>query len=666
MGTKRWTAALLALALVGATAAQAGAATAGGPGHRPPDHHQPRPTLLVGAASRSVLPTIGGSRSYLRQTPGWDGDDPDDIGVFVPAWDQGKIGVDNGRDDSAWVHDDLLATAMAIQRGDQKAVVVSADLYMVFSVDSAEIQRRARLLLPQAWRQAPILIAATHDHHGPVTAFGVNDAWYDQAANQMAAAVNDAVRRVEPARLTVATGEHRFGMTDGRDPTILDPTLNTMVARSERTGRVLATLVQWSLHTETTLNWTPPLPADQLAAACAAKGWTGSDCTAQGRYFTADFPGVLRHRIQQRWGGEVLYINGAIGSQIGPGGSDVWHIDRAHPVGNGWTVPPGASPVEGCSDYRCKNMARTDEIGTALANAVFSIQHHARPLRVTEVRWRSQPFYTDLTNMGFRLLLASGGLGWQPGTLYTCQGEPSDSTCTSDGGAVQDDPLLTPLTGGQVRVGNVLKSQIQHLSLGDVGFLFLPGEFPPELVRGLPSDYDTNPLKYVTQDASDHPLGAGYTFPGYLLNLVPDRQTFVVGLGGDELGYFVPHSDFRNICVGDLLAGAGTCAKAYAAGSIDHPDAVDGDRCERYAHTPPPASDPYGQVAVLSCIYGQVIGSEYGEPADHYEETNSAGWNLVDDVWKAATILFGRDDPARINPGFIGYTPADPPPTSRP
>ena len=46
--------------------------------------------------------------------------------------------------------------------------------------------------------------------------------------------------------------------------------------------------------------------------------------------------------------------------------------------------------------------------------------------------------------MGFRLLLASGELGWQEGTLYTCEGEPSDATCTSDGGAVKDDPLLTP------------------------------------------------------------------------------------------------------------------------------------------------------------------------------------------------------------------------------
>ena len=51
-----------------------------------------------------------------------------------------------------------------------------------------------------------------------------------------------------------------------------------------------------------------------------------------------------------------------------------------------------------------------------------------------------------------------------------------------------------------IRVGDVLKTRLMHLSLGDVGFLFLPGELAPELVRGLPRDYDRNPGKYVTQE----------------------------------------------------------------------------------------------------------------------------------------------------------------------
>jgi hypothetical protein len=45
---------------------------------------------------------------------------------------------------------------------------------------------------------------------------------------------------------------------------------------------------------------------------------------------------------------------------------------------------------------------------------------------------------------------------------------------------------------------------------------------------------------------------------------------------------------------------------------------------------------------VATCRYGQALGRELGEPAGHYEETNSAGWDLVDDTWAAALELFGR------------------------
>jgi hypothetical protein len=72
---------------------------------------------MAGAASRSILPTVDGGRDYMAAAPGWPSReeiDPDDPGVFVEAWDQGRLDVGNGRDDSAWVHDDLKATALAL------------------------------------------------------------------------------------------------------------------------------------------------------------------------------------------------------------------------------------------------------------------------------------------------------------------------------------------------------------------------------------------------------------------------------------------------------------------------------------------------------------------------------------------------------------------------
>ncbi|MFM8562465.1 MAG: hypothetical protein ACKOCE_01065 [Acidimicrobiia bacterium] len=50
-----------------------------------------------------------------------------------------------------------------------------------------------------------------------------------------------------------------------------------------------------------------------------------------------------------------------------------------------------------------------------------------------------------------------------------------------------------------------------------------------------------------------------------------------------------------------------------------------------------------------------------GEPAGHYEETNSAGWDLVEDFWDAVTTLFGASSSGRINPDNPGYTTQYPP-----
>ena len=59
---------------------------------------------------------------------------------------------------------------------------------------------------------------------------------------------------------------------------------------------MIATAVQWNNHPEATLGWEPP--AEAIAADCAVLGLTGDACRAEGRVFTADFPGILRQDLQ--------------------------------------------------------------------------------------------------------------------------------------------------------------------------------------------------------------------------------------------------------------------------------------------------------------------------------------------------------------------------------
>ena len=600
------------------------------------------PILLAGAASNSIVPTVGGTRDYLDEAPGWSDLDPNDIGVFVPTFDAGRVDVGNGNEDGSWVHDDLRATAVAVQVGDRLVIMASADVYMIFAADAAEIERRARALLPpEVDADAEIVISATHNHHGPDTAFSINDDWYSSMADQMADAIVRAATDMQPARLEVVSGEHRFGQSDGRDPVIVDPRLNVLrVVAAADDAATIATIVQWASHPETTLGWDPP---GDHAAQCATKGWADDNCSADGRYFTADYPGILREQVQAALGGEVLYLNGALGSQIGPGDADVWQIDDAHPLGDGVTAPAGAVPVDGGSDLRSENLARTLAIGSALTGQVLALLESAEPLQVDELVWKQQPFFTRLTNIGFRLLLADGDLGWQSPIAYNCAAKPfTDDNCLDDGGVLEDDAVLTPLVDSQIRKGDVLKTQVSFLGLGDVGFLFMPGELPPELVIGLPDDFVSNINAYYLQPA-EHATGADYAIPGFLLDLVPSRITFTVGLGGDELGYWVPINEARLKCLDLALPpGSGwTCQRLFDEGYLITPDAVGGPVCRQLWDDPASVTDN-GQVAALTavCRYGQALGRELGEPAGHYEETNSAGWDLVDDLWAAAEQLF--------------------------
>ena len=119
-------------------------------------------------------------------------------------------------------------------------------------------------------------------------------------------------------------------------------------------------------------------------------------------------------------------------------------------------------------------------------------------------------------------------------------------------------------------------------------------------------------------------------------------------------------------CAAEIIGPPDGCKRAFEAGVINTVDGVSGPICKKLTDDPSsldgvPAD--LAKVALDSCRYGQALGRELGEPPGHYEETNSAGWDLVDDTWKAAVTLFGRDNPRQINPDNKGYTPEFPPPS---
>ena len=601
-------------------------------------------TLMAGAASRSILPTVDGGRDYLADAPGWpprEEVDPNDPGVFVEAWDQGRVDVGNGREDSAWVHDDLRATALALSLGQQRLLLIMGDTYSYFGTDITAMLDRVRPRLPEEWAEAPILVSATHNHHGPDTAFSINDEWFSLMADEIVGAAEDAVAAMQPATMSSAVGDHGYGTNDVRDPVIRNTLLNVLAIDAVEDGESIATLVQWTGHPESTLGWHPPPEAANLQEVCPIKGWEGGDCTAEGRYLTADYPGVLRARLQAARGGEVLYFNGPLGNQVGPGAAPTWLVDEGHPVGDGLTVPEGAVPLTECEDrepYFCRSFAKTESIGTELANAARAALEQSTPVSVRELSVRIESFYTRLTNIGFRVLIPEGDIGWQVPTLYNCTGKPfTDDNCVEDGGEIIEDRLLV-IFDSKITKGDVFQTQVAHVDFGDVGMLYMPGELPPELVTGLPDDFETAPPEKYYREPHLHAVGADYKIPGHLLSLVDEDVTLTVGLGGDQIGYFVPVSDYRLKCLNEaLLYAQTTCDDLYTRGIIQGEDWIAGEIRQRITDDES-ALEAYGDDAEAVselCRYGQALGRELGEPDGHYEETNAAGWDMVDDLWEA-------------------------------
>ena len=621
---------------------------------------------LVGTASRSVLPTVDGNHGYAapeRLPPDADADDP---GVFAAQFDQGPITVGNGKDNAHWVRDDLRVRTLAVQRAgtDRVVVIAAADLYMVFRPDAEELRRMVREVLPaQRQGKVEVLVHATHNHHGPDTAFAVNPDWYRFFLEQARDAVKEAVDRLEPATLSVAEGTHYFGGSDLAGLRVFDPTLGVLQARASD-GRVIATVVNWADHPESTLNWSPP--RERIAAACTTLGWTATACDAGGRYLTADFPGALARWLGRRLGGEVIYINGAIGAMASPLDVPVWEVSERSPVGDGYTVPANAVPPGSVGrDFLVRNFRKPILVGEQLGVAVEALLRETTPLDPSRLEVRHQPFFTRMSNIGFRKLAVvnpeSGrsSLGFKPGDLFTCPatGPKTESTCRDDGRAVEEDPVIGP-----IRKGDHTRSAVSLLQIGELTLAFLPGEVPGELVIGLPKGIKATPERWADETPSAHTPPDQITTPGYVKRLLPGTWTWAVGLGNDELGYVLPLSNYRVLCVADKLAGAGACARLHQAGAIDFPDAVSGARCKKLAEDPAAlASLPPGQArdAVLgSCRYGQAMG----RPQGHYEETNSAGWDVAADMLAAVATLTGKSDAAQVNDKFAGYHHRYPPP----
>jgi hypothetical protein len=189
---------------------------------------------------------------------------------------------------------DLFARAIVLEKGSVRVAIVSVDNLGW----TAALGDRSRALI-KGISPENILIGSTHTHSAP-DAYGFPDengksladlAYLDECVKKIADAVNEAIKKLEPATLKVAVDEAKGKIAyNYYADDLYDPRCGVIQAIGKNNGKVIATLVNYAIHPEV---------------------------IGSGRgILSPDLCGPLYDRIESKVGGVAIFMNGAQGGMV--------------------------------------------------------------------------------------------------------------------------------------------------------------------------------------------------------------------------------------------------------------------------------------------------------------------------------------------------------------
>ena len=215
---------------------------------------------------------------------------------------------------STVVNDELTVTALAIECGQSRVVLMSATVCLI----SNDLNEKLRALCGEAAGvpAANVILAATHTHSGPVMTAEYNEQIF---IPQCVAAAKASVKDMKPATVGVATTESRVGINRRK----LTPE-----------DRVLLSNNTWAPFDSemTVISFKDP---DQKTIANIVH--YAAHCTAAGinTEITRDWMGVMIDRLDKESGGITMFLQGMQGD-VGPrlpNGEDKGDIHYAMELG---------------------------------------------------------------------------------------------------------------------------------------------------------------------------------------------------------------------------------------------------------------------------------------------------------------------------------------------
>jgi hypothetical protein len=192
------------------------------------------------------------------------------------------------------VHDDLTATALAIDDGLHRAVIVACDLLAINEHTVARIK---------AQTGSNVVICCSHTHSGPITYAGQrsprkNREYINYLVTQIVTAVKEAQTNLRPAKLSWAPGEADIAIN--RRERKLDGYIEIGVNPMGPVDRSL------SLLQAQTLDGKPIVSVVNFQCHGTVLGPKNLLCSA-------DWIGAMRRTLELEIGAPVIYLQGATG-----------------------------------------------------------------------------------------------------------------------------------------------------------------------------------------------------------------------------------------------------------------------------------------------------------------------------------------------------------------
>jgi hypothetical protein len=390
-------------------------------------------------------------------------------------------GFDNNRV-ARGVHDNLHVRCLALRAGDRTVELCSVDLVGLSYDDVRRVRRAVQGSAPQITH---LIVASTHNHEGPDTIglwgptpgrSGMDPKYMNWLDGQIAQTAVRAARELQPARLVLGRSDCpalSLLQSDSRPPYVKDPYLFALEAQSRATGKVIATLVNWSDHPET----------------------LGSENT----WITADYPHWVCRYLERRLGGVAVFFSGSIGGLLSTTGVAI-QDPKTGELASGWR--------------------KAELIGNMVGQLAERALRNGEAVQPSSWIIRRKTIFVPVENPRFRLAQALGIFQGRD-VLYTAgRRDPSFVERTVPGFG----PVHYP-------TGRDAQSEVDYLQLLSQGrptmeIVTIPGEIYPELVNGgitryFGADYPNAPFEPILRPhlktRYQFILGLGNDELGYLI-----------------------------------------------------------------------------------------------------------------------------------------------------